>query len=56
MSTKNAKLFLAVMLVLIGPVMWAQNTVTVKGTVVEASSGLPVIGVDSNAKFPHENN
>jgi len=37
MSAKNAKLFLAVMLVLIGPVMWAQKTVTVKGTVVEAS-------------------
>ena len=44
MSAKNAKLFLAVMLVLIGPVMWAQKTVTVKGTVVEASSGLPIIG------------
>ena len=44
MSAKNAKLFLAVLMVLIGPVMWAQKTVTVKGTVVEASSGLPVIG------------
>ena len=44
MSAKNAKLFLAILLVLAGPVVWAQKTVTVKGTVVEASSGLPVIG------------
>ena len=44
MRAKNAKLILAVLLALIGPLAWGQNTVTVKGTVVEAKSGLPVIG------------
>ena len=44
MRAKNAKLILAVLLALTGPLAWGQNTVTVKGTVVEAKSGLPVIG------------
>ena len=44
MSIKKVKLFLMSVLVLLGPALWAQNSVTLSGSVVEASTGLPVIG------------
>ena len=44
MSIKNAKLLLVSLLVLLGPVLRAQNSVTLSGTVVEAGTGMPVIG------------
>lgn len=44
MSIKKAKLFLMSVLVLLGPALWAQNSVTLSGSVVEAGTGLPVIG------------
>ena len=44
MSIKKANLFLISVLVFLGPALWAQNSVTLSGSVVEAGSGLPVIG------------
>ena len=66
MSIKKAKLFLMSVLVFLGPALWAQNSVTLSGSVVEAGTGLPVIGasvlvkgtttgvvVCSKVNFPH---
>ncbi|MBR6053879.1 MAG: TonB-dependent receptor [Bacteroidales bacterium] len=44
MVNKSALLVLALMLVLTGPALWAQNTVTVSGTVFDSGGDEPLVG------------